>query len=158
MDLERYTEGGETARTAVSSLCVFQAEFPRLYPDASQTRFRLLFFAFPRGKSIARHRGGFSRLSAEHRELYQNRRAGIKRGGSKNQQWPIRHLQLKPKLRIRISCRLEGQLSRSRLHMFCLNLTAHCKTSQAASPAPETPQHCECPPQHRTRPFSPRRN
>ena len=39
--------------------------FRGLSLDASQTWFRLLFFAFPRGKSIARHRGGFTRPSAE---------------------------------------------------------------------------------------------
>ena len=39
--------------------------FRGLSLDASQTWFRLLLFAFPRGKSSARHRGSFTRLSAE---------------------------------------------------------------------------------------------
>ena len=41
-------------------------ELPTLSHNASQTQFRLLFFTLPRGKSIARHRGGSTRLSAEH--------------------------------------------------------------------------------------------
>ena len=39
--------------------------FRGLSLDASQTWFRLLFFTLPRGKSSARHRGGFTHPSAE---------------------------------------------------------------------------------------------
>ena len=57
----------------------FRVKIFRFQNYAFRPQLRLLFFALPRGKSIARHRGGFTRLSAEHREFYQNRRAGIKR-------------------------------------------------------------------------------
>ena len=64
MNLERNTEGGETAQTgSVLFAASFVCKFPTLPHDASQTRFRLLFFTFPllrasategkpRGKSV----------------------------------------------------------------------------------------------------------
>ena len=67
-DLEEYNEGGETARTAVSSCCVLQCErFPRLSHDAiPYAAVGYSSSPLPRGKSSARHKDGITRPSAEH--------------------------------------------------------------------------------------------
>ncbi len=69
--LGRHTEGGETARTAVSFFLRLPSDrFLSFHSTQSQTRRRLLFFATrPRGKSSARHQDGITRLSIE-REHY----------------------------------------------------------------------------------------
>ena len=65
--LGRHTEGGETARTAVSFFLRLPSDrFLSFHSTQSQTRRRLLFFAArPRGKSSARHQDGITRPSIE---------------------------------------------------------------------------------------------
>ena len=76
MNLERNTEGGETARTgSVLFAASFVCKFPTLPHDASQTRFRLHFFTFPAREICFAPSGN----PLKTRKLYQNAALPIKR-------------------------------------------------------------------------------
>ena len=80
MNLERYTEGGETARTAVSSSCVFTSyEFPRPFTRRVPNVVPATFLR-PSTREIYRPASRrFHPPLSRTRKLYQNRRARIKR-------------------------------------------------------------------------------